>query len=61
MTTADLSDTCYLNSDILPLIFLLTTLPNSPKIQLFLDLTGRGVNESVKIALKNLELIEGLL
>jgi hypothetical protein len=61
MTAADLLGAGQLNNGTLPLIFLLNTLPNRSKIKLFLDLMGRGVNESVRIALQNLELIEGLL
>jgi hypothetical protein len=43
------------------LILLLKTLPKLVQIKFFLDLKRRSGNESVKIAMQNIELIEGLL
>jgi hypothetical protein len=40
---------------------LLKSLPKLVQIKFFLDLKRRVANESVKIAMQNIELIEGLL
>jgi hypothetical protein len=51
----------WLKNSVRLLILLLKSLPKPAQINFFLDLNRREGNESVKIAMQNIELIEGLL
>jgi hypothetical protein len=57
----DFLDVRWLKNRMQLLILLLKSLPKSVQINFFLDLKHRQGNESVKIAMQNIELIEGLL